>query len=88
MTKERKYATIDKGMNFRTISSELKKDGYSLGPSRVRTVMIKVLCSMTKNILNKLNKKLSDNEIMEIITNVEFQNNIAPFIEDAYAKRT
>lgn len=87
MSKERKYATIDQGMNFRAISVELKKDGYTLGASRIRTVMVKILCSITKDILKKLNREVSHSEVMKIITNTEFQNNIAPIIEDAYARR-
>lgn len=82
---KRKYATIDQGMNFRAISAELEKLGYTLGPSRVRTIMIKILFSIAKEISKKTNREISNEKIMAIVKDVEFQNKIAPFIEDVYS---
>lgn len=85
MHKKKKYATIDfNGMNFRTISAELKKEGYNIGASRVRTIMLKSLKGMAKAICRQKGISISNERLNSIVVDSEFQNNIAPFIEEAY----
>ncbi len=87
MHKKKKYATIDfSGMNFRNISTELKKEGYNVGASRVRTIMLKSLKGIAKAICRKEGISISNERLNSIVVDSEFQNNIAPFIEEAYKK--
>ena len=85
METKKKYATIDfNGMTFRDISSNLKKEGYSIGPYRVRTQMLRSLKGIIREISTQNNISITERKIHEIVTDENFQNNIAPFIEDSY----
>lgn len=87
MIQTKTYATLDSknAMDFRSISTHMKADGHKMGPSRARLIMIGALEQIVKGIISKHSTTgMSEEEIHEVAIDPEFQNNIAPFIIQAF----
>lgn len=88
--KPKVYATMfeAKGsLDFRTISHKMFREGYKMGPSHVRLLLIDILKKMIKGISEgQTGKKckIDSEKLQEIATDVDFQNILAPFIKAAY----
>ena len=89
--KSKIYATLDvmNAMDFRSISKHMVSDGYKMGPSRVRLIMITTLEKIVQSIIDEHGKEpIDDHVIHEVAISPEFQNVIAPFIVQALKNKT
>ena len=72
-------------MDFRAISRHMNTDGFKMGPSRVRLIMITALEEIVRGIVSRhSSRSMDEDEVRAIATSCDFQNVIAPFIVQAF----
>jgi len=71
---------------FRSITEELKKQGYSLTPARVRIILMSSLEKIVRDIAMRYGKPISKKSAKEIVKHPDFQNRIVPILDMVYGK--
>ncbi len=80
------YATLDSnsgGMDYRTIAETLSKQGYNLGHSTVRNILLRMLERFAMVIMASYG---ADGDPAEVARDPNFQNGLAALIQEAQAK--
>jgi hypothetical protein len=75
------YATVDEGgMDYRSISKEMEKHGYSINHSSVRNDLLKGMKKIASNLSHRYDLKLTDDELFKLAKDPNFQDCISEII--------
>jgi len=75
-------AGIPSAKNYRQISSICTSEGMKIGPSNVRNVLLSAMKKIAKPVCEANSIVMSDEEIMIIAKNPNFQLSVASLLEE------
>lgn len=64
---KQKYVTIEEGIDFRTIAKIMTNNGYKMNHATARNVLITAIKKVFNFAAEKINTKISDNEMQSLI---------------------
>lgn len=73
---------IDNAKNYSQVSQACGKQGFKIGPSNVRNVLLSAMKKIVLPICETHNLKLSEEQITKIIKNPDFQLSVASLIAE------
>lgn len=79
------YATVsddDSSANYRTISKAMTENGYKMNHASARNYILKIMKQFAKSIALQEGIKLSDDRLMSIARNPDFQSAIGDLVQN------
>ena len=75
-------ATIPNAKNYKQIAAACNERGIKIGPSNARNVLLSAMKKIAKPLCEENNLTSSDDEIMTIAKNPQFQMSVAALIKE------
>jgi len=85
--KEKKYVTLDEGIDFRTIAKIMSKNGYKMNHATARNVLMSAVKKLFHFSAESVGVKITDSDMKEIIKDQAIHTALADVLYLAYKGR-